>query len=69
MAMPMVVKSGGAAFLSYGAGFALATILLHAAGIGVGVAAGRLMTGQNGRLALRVAGGATALGGLMLMAG
>ncbi|HWT63320.1 MAG TPA: HupE/UreJ family protein [Ochrobactrum sp.] len=60
---------GGAAFLAYGAGFALATILLHAAGIGVGLAAGRLMTGQNGRLALRVAGGATALGGLMLMAG
>ncbi len=60
---------GGAAFLPYGAGFALATILLHAAGIGVGLAAGRLMTGQNGRLALRVAGGATALGGLMLMAG
>ncbi|MCV9908727.1 HupE/UreJ family protein [Brucella sp. HL-2] len=60
---------GGAAFLSYGSGFALATILLHAAGIGVGLAAGRLMTGQNGRLVLRVAGGATALGGLMLMAG
>ena len=60
---------GGAAFLSYGTGFALATILLHAAGIGVGLAAGRLMAGQSGRLALRVAGGATALGGLMLMAG
>lgn len=60
---------GGAVFLSYGAGFALATILLHAAGIGVGLAAGRLMTGQNGRLALRIAGGATAFGGLMLMAG
>ncbi|KAB0566417.1 HupE/UreJ family protein [Brucella pituitosa] len=60
---------GGAAFLSYGGGFALATVLLHTAGIGVGLAAGRLMAGQSGRLALRVAGGATALGGLMLMAG
>jgi urease accessory protein len=60
---------GGAAFLSYGAGFALATILLHAAGIGVGLTAGRMMTGKNGRIAMRVAGGATALGGLMLMAG
>jgi urease accessory protein len=60
---------GGAAFLSYGAGFALATILLHAAGIGVGLTAGRMMTRKNGRIALRVAGGATALGGIMLMAG
>ncbi|MEJ5086334.1 HupE/UreJ family protein [Brucella pseudogrignonensis] len=60
---------GGAAFLSYGVGFALATILLHAAGIGVGLTAGRMMTGKNGRIALRVAGGATALGGIMLMAG
>lgn len=60
---------GGAAFLSYGAGFALATALLHAAGIGVGLAAGRMMAGQKGRLAMRIAGGATAIGGLMLMAG
>jgi len=60
---------GGAAFFSYAAGFALATALLHAAGIGLGLGAGRLMTGAGGRLALRVAGGATALGGLMLMAG
>jgi urease accessory protein len=60
---------GGAAFLSYGAGFTLATILLHVAGIGVGLTAGRMMTGKNGRIAMRVAGGATALGGLMLMAG
>ncbi|MBR7654257.1 HupE/UreJ family protein [Brucella oryzae] len=60
---------GGATFFSYAAGFALATALLHAAGIGLGLGAGRLMTGKAGRLAMRVAGGATALGGLMLMAG
>lgn len=62
-------ETGGAAFLSYAAGFALATALLHAAGIGAGLAAGRFTAGGNGRLALRMAGGATALGGLMLMAG
>ncbi|MBC2884364.1 HupE/UreJ family protein [Ochrobactrum sp. CM-21-5] len=60
---------GGAAFLSYGAGFALATILLHAAGIGLGLGIGGLLNGRAGRLVMRVAGGATALGGLMLMAG
>ncbi|MBB5702450.1 urease accessory protein [Ochrobactrum daejeonense] len=60
---------GGAAFLSYAAGFALATALLHVAGIGTAFTAGRLLASRNGRFALRVAGGATALGGLMLMAG
>ncbi|MHC5231279.1 HupE/UreJ family protein [Brucella sp. LJL56] len=60
---------GGAAFLSYAAGFAFATALLHAAGMGIGLATGRLMAGKNGKIALRLAGGATALGGLMLMAG
>ena len=59
---------GGAAFLSYGAGFAIATALLHVSGIGIGLAAGRLLTGPAGRIALRVAGGATALSGLYLMA-
>ncbi len=60
---------GSATFLSYAAGFAFATALLHAAGMGVGLGAGRLMAGKTGRFAMRVAGGATALGGLMLMAG
>lgn len=60
---------GGAAFLSYGAGFALATALLHAAGIGVGLAAGRALQGSGGQMAMRVAGGFAALSGLYLMAG
>jgi len=60
---------GGAAFLSYGAGFVLATTLLHAAGIGIGLATGHLISGKKGRIAMRVAGGATALGGLVMMAG
>ena len=60
---------GGAAFLSYGAGLALATALLHAAGIGVGLAAGRALQGSGGQMAMRVAGGFAALSGLYLMAG
>lgn len=60
---------GSAAFLSYGAGFALATALLHAAGIGVGPAAGRLLQGRTGQIVMRIAGGFAALSGLYLMAG
>jgi len=61
-------EMGGAAFLTYGAGFVLATMLLHALGIGLGLGAGRMLTGPAGRLSMRVAGGATALGGLLMMA-
>ncbi len=60
---------GSAAFMLYGTGFAIATALLHAAGIGVGLVAGRMMNGQAGQTAMRVAGGAAALSGLYLMAG
>ncbi len=60
---------GSAAFLSYGAGFALATALLHAAGIGVGLAAGRLLQGRTGKIVMRIAGGFATLSGLYLMAG
>ncbi|GAA5657950.1 HupE/UreJ family protein [Brucella anthropi] len=60
---------GSAAFLSYGAGFALATALLHAAGIGVGLAAGRLLQGRTGQIVMRIAGGFATLSGLYLMAG
>ena len=55
----------GDSALSFGAGFALATMFLHAVGIGLGLAVGRLM---HGSAALRIAGGATALCGVLLIA-
>ncbi|MFK3666819.1 HupE/UreJ family protein [Ochrobactrum teleogrylli] len=60
---------GSAAFLSYGIGFALATALLHAAGIGAGLAAGRMLQGRTGQMIMRAVGGFAALSGLYLMAG
>lgn len=51
---------GASGALAFGAGFALSTALLHLAGIGLGSA---------GRIATRLAGGATALGGLWLAFG
>ncbi len=54
-----------ASALAYGAGFVAATATLHAAG----VAAGLVLTGGTGRLALRAGGGAIAAIGLALMAG
>lgn len=49
--------------LVFGAGFVMATVLLHAVGITTGIAVERLTRGTT---ALRVAGGATALGGVLL---
>jgi urease accessory protein len=51
--------------LEYGAGFVLATALLHAAGIGLG--AGAATIGRS--LVLRLGGGGIALAGLALAAG
>jgi urease accessory protein len=51
--------------LEYGLGFALATTLLHVAGIGAGLAA-RVLGAQASSLALRTGGGAIAAAGLML---
>ncbi|MCU4178315.1 HupE/UreJ family protein [Bosea sp. BH3] len=48
-------------------GFALATGLLHAVGVGIGFAGNALS--HRGRIAARIAGGLTALGGLWLVAG
>jgi urease accessory protein len=58
---------GSAGVLAFGVGFALSTALLHAAGIGLGIGIARLLGGDAGRLGVRVAGGATALGGLWLV--
>lgn len=62
---------GAAGELSYAAGFALATAILHAAGLGLGFALTRGF-GADGRradIAARLMGGLTAAGGLFLMAG
>ncbi len=56
---------GAASGLAYGLGFLAATALLHAAGLGLGLAARRVQT----RPALRVAGAALAAAGLGLLAG
>ncbi|MGV3632931.1 MAG: HupE/UreJ family protein, partial [Pseudorhodoplanes sp.] len=53
----------GANALAYAFGFVIATGLLHLAGIGFG-----LLTGHpGGRLAVRAAGGAIALAGLVFL--
>lgn len=61
---------GSAGALGFGVGFALSTTILHLAGIALGLGAGRGFGGSAGQIAARLAGGATALGGLWLaMAG
>jgi len=51
--------------IPYAAGFVLATAGLHAAGIGLGLLAGRSI----GKVAVRAMGGLAVLGGIVLMAG
>jgi urease accessory protein len=55
---------GEAGSLSFMAGFALATALLHVVGIGLGLTAGRFAGG----VLARIIGGLTALGGLWIAA-
>jgi urease accessory protein len=52
--------------LLYGLGFVAATAMLHALGIGIGLAVGRLDTG-HGRQLVRIAGGAAAVIGVVLL--
>jgi len=59
------MELGGASGLSFMAGFAAATALLHGAGVALGLGLG----GRAGRIAARIAGGLAALGGLWLVAG
>jgi len=58
-------EATAASFVPYAAGFLLATAGLHAAGIGIGVLAGRSI----GKIALRAMGGLAVLGGIAWMAG
>lgn len=60
---------GEAAASTYAAGFVAATALLHAVGVAIGLLLARLLGGARGRLATRMAGAATALGGLWLAFG
>ncbi len=57
---------GAAGAFSYGAGFALSTALLHAAGVTVGLGMGGIFGVGAGHAAARVAGGAAALAGVWL---
>jgi urease accessory protein len=61
--MPMDVSGA-----TYCAGFMLATALLHAVGIGIGMAVG-LMSQSFGKTAYRVAGGVASVAGLALLVG
>jgi urease accessory protein len=51
---------------AYGAGFMVATALLHAAGIGIGMVIGRIAERQ-GQIGYRLAGSAVALSGLVIL--
>lgn len=59
-------EAGAGAFM---VGFAIATALLHAAGVLLGLGVGRLFGGQLGQTVTRVAGGLTAVAGLWLAIG
>jgi len=61
--MPMDVSDA-----TYGAGFMLATALLHAVGIGIGTLVG-LMSRTFGNTVYRVAGGVASIAGLALLVG
>jgi urease accessory protein len=58
---------GEAGAYAYGAGFTLATALLHAAGLSLGLGLGVAFGGERGRLVTRMAGGVAALCGVWLV--
>lgn len=60
---------GEAGALTFCIGFGLATAALHAVGVGLGVGLARVAGGTAGQLATRIAGAATAIAGLWLVAG
>ncbi|MGD9479391.1 HupE/UreJ family protein [Shinella sp. G-2] len=63
------LELGGASGLAFMGGFVAATALLHGAGVALGLGIGAVAGGRAGRIAARLAGGLTALGGLWLVAG
>lgn len=54
--------------LGYGIGFVLATALLHAAGVGIGLAIGRIGSAASPRIT-QVAGGAMTIAGVAMLSG
>jgi urease accessory protein len=52
----------------YAVGFVIATVMLHACGIGIGILLGRMTEATGGRIS-RVAGSAMALAGLAILGG
>lgn len=60
---------GEAGALSFCLGFAVATALLHATGVVIGLGMGRIAGGATGRWITRIAGGLTTLGGAWIVAG
>lgn len=58
-------EAGEVSLVPYAAGFVLSTVLLHLAGIALGL----LMQGRIGQPALRMAGGAIMIGGIAIAAG
>jgi urease accessory protein len=59
-------EMSGADFLTYGAGFLLATAILHALGLAAGLSLGQALSADRGRTVTRLAGAAAALGGVWL---
>ncbi|MFD1913744.1 HupE/UreJ family protein [Halodurantibacterium flavum] len=59
--------AGGAA--AFGAGFALATAMLHAGGVALGATLVRELEGRRGRLIMRGLGAGAVLGGVVLALG
>jgi urease accessory protein len=53
----------------FAAGFVVATAILHAIGVAAGLLLGRFLGNARGRIATRLAGAATALGGVWLAIG
>lgn len=62
-------EMGEAGALAFGAGFAVATALLHLGGVALGGALLRELRGRRGALAMRGLGACAVLGGLVLAAG
>jgi urease accessory protein len=60
------VELGAAALMEFGAGFAVSTALLHAAGIALGLGIGGLFGDHARRMVTRSLGALTALGGVVL---